>query len=152
MNRRVLSRGRRVAGVGAIVVLVACFLPWFRVGGDLGGLPAISSNALAGNQYFGAGIVVFVAALAVLALLALPFAAGDQPLSVDRPASFVLASAVGLFGYLASLAQLLVSGALLQDSRPLFLPDRAPGLWLAALGVLIMAWGSWQTLREQRGW
>ncbi|HEX5467058.1 MAG TPA: hypothetical protein VFW92_10345 [Candidatus Limnocylindrales bacterium] len=152
MNRRVLSRGRRVAGAGAVLTLVACLLPWFRVGGDVGGLPAISSNALAGNQYFGAGIVVFVAAIAVLALLALPFAAGDQPLAVDRPASFVLAAGVGLVAYLACLAQLTLNGALLQGSKPLFLPDRAPGLWLAALGVVIMAWGAWDVVKEQAGW
>ncbi|TAM78651.1 MAG: hypothetical protein EPN50_00755 [Chloroflexota bacterium] len=152
MNRRVISRGRRVVGVGAVLVIVACFLPWFRVGGDLGGLPAISSNALAGNQYFGAGIVVFVAALAGLALLALPFAAGAQPLALDRPASFILAAGVGLVAYLACLVQLALNGALLQGTRPLFLPDRAPGLWLAALGVLIMAWGAWQTLSERVGW
>jgi hypothetical protein len=152
VNRKVLSRGRRVAGAGAVVALVACFLPWFRVGGDVGGLPAISSNALAGNQYFGAGIAVFVAAVAVLALLALPFAARDQPLAVDRPASFVLAAGVGVVGYAACVLQLLLSGALILNAKPLFLPDRAPGLWLGAAGVLVMVWGAWQTVHEGSGW
>ena len=86
MNRRTIGRGRVIAGTGAVVTLVACFLPWYTVGGD-GGLPAISSNA-----FDGTGILVFLAAVGVLALIALPYAAGDQRLGIDRPAAFVASS------------------------------------------------------------
>jgi hypothetical protein len=153
MNRRTISRGRLVAGLGGLLVVIACFLPWFRVGGDLGGLPAITSNALAGNQYFGAGIAVFVAAIAILALIALPFASGDQPLAIDRPASFVVAAGTAVVAFVASVVQLGIGGALLTaGNQPLFLPDRAPGLWLGGLGVLLMASGALRTIRERRGY
>jgi hypothetical protein len=138
MNRRQNGRGRLIAGVGAIVVLLGCFLPWYRVGGD-GGLPPVSANA-----FDGAGILVFLAAVGVLALIALPYAAGDQPLAVDRPASFVLVVAIGVAALALRLLQLFSAGAL-------GLPDRAPGLWIAALGLAIAAWGTAAIVNEHSG-
>ena len=39
---RTIGRGRVVAGIGALLTLVGCLLPWYTVGGE-GGLPALSS-------------------------------------------------------------------------------------------------------------
>jgi len=136
VNRRVIGRGRLIAGAGGLVTLVACFLPWYTIGGEAGGLPALSANA-----FDGAGIVVFVIAVATLGLIALPFAAGDQPVALDRPASFLVLAVVGLIGYAARVLQLWSQGAL-------GLPDRAPGLWLAGVGLLILLWGAVETTRE----
>lgn len=122
-----------------MLVLLASFLPWFTVGGAAGDLPALSANA-----FDGAGIVVFVAAVGILALIALPYAAGDQPVTVDRPVSFVVLTAVGLIGFGARLVQLW-------GPHALGWPDRAPGLWLASLGLLIMLWGTVEVVREPRG-
>ena len=99
MNRRAIGRGRVVAGIGAILTLIGCFLPWYTVGGE-GGLPAISSNA-----FDGPGILVFLAAIGILALIALPYAAGDQPLGIDRPAAFVLVVAIGVAGFVIRTIQ-----------------------------------------------
>ena len=137
MNRRTIGRGRVIAGIGAVVTLVACFLPWYTVGGD-GGLPAISSNA-----FDGTGILVFLAAVGVLALIALPYAAGDQRLGIDRPAAFVAVVAVGVAGYIIRIVQLF-------QVEALGLPDRALGFWLAALGLAIMAWGAAEIAGERR--
>lgn len=137
MNRRTIGRGRVIAGTGAVVTLIACFLPWYTVGGE-GGLPAISSNA-----FDGTGILVFLAAVGVLALIALPYAAGDQRLGIDRPAAFVLVVAVGVAGYLIRIVQLF-------QVEALGLPDRALGFWLAALGLAIMAWGVAEVAGERR--
>ena len=138
MNRRETGRGRLVAGIGAVVMLVGCFLPWYRVGGDVGGLPPVSVNA-----FDGPGILIFLAAIAVLALIALPYAAGDQPLPVDRPASFVLVVAIGGAAFGLRLIQLVGSGA--QG----MLPDRAPGLWIVALGLAVAAWGTAAIVSER---
>jgi hypothetical protein len=127
-----------MAGSGATVALLGCFLPWYRVGGD-GGLPPISANA-----FEGAGILVFLAAVAVLALIALPYAAGDGPLSVDHPASFVLVASVGVAGLGLRLLQLWADHAL-------GLPDRALGLWIAAAGLAILAWGVAEIVGERSG-
>ncbi len=137
MNRRTIGRGRVIAGIGAVVTLIACFLPWYTVGGD-GGLPALSSNA-----FDGTGILVFLAAVGVLALIALPYAAGDQPLAIDRPAAFVLVVAIGVAGYIIRIIQLF-------QLEALGLPDRALGFWLAALGLAIMAWGAAEVAGERR--
>ena len=137
MNRRTIGRGRLIAGAGAILTLIGCFLPWYTVGGD-GGLPALSSNA-----FDGTGIIVFLAAVGILALIALPYAAGDQPLGIDRPATFVLLVCVGVAGFVIRVVQLVGLDAL-------GLPDRALGFWLAALGLLIMAWGAAEIVSERR--
>ena len=84
MHRRPLGRARRLAGIAAIVILVACFLPWFGTTADAG-LPPLSGNAFAGS-----GVLVFFVGLAVIALLALPYASGDTPVSLDRPVSFLI--------------------------------------------------------------
>jgi len=140
VNRRALGRGRLTVGIGAMLAVVGCFLPWFTVGGGAGELPATSANG-----FDGAGVVVFVAGVALLALIALPYAAGDQPLAIDRAATYVVVAAVGLIGMLARVAQLLLQ---LADLGPLW-PARAPGLWLAGVGLVLVAWGTSEVLRER---
>ena len=89
MHRRPLGGARRLAGLASIVLIVACLLPWFGTSSE-SGLPPLSGNAFSGS-----GIVVFFVALAVIALLALPYAAGDTPLSLDRPLSFLILAVIG---------------------------------------------------------
>jgi hypothetical protein len=137
MNRRTIGRGRVIAGIGAILTLIACFLPWYTVGGE-GGLPALTSNA-----FDGPGILVFLAAVGILALIALPYAAGDQPLGIDRPAAFVFVVSVGIAGFVVRALQLI-------GLEALGLPDRALGFWLAAVGLAIMAWGVTEVVGERR--
>jgi hypothetical protein len=132
LHRRSLGRGRWVAGVSAVVIVVGCVLPWFRAGGAEG-IPALE-----GNGFFGAGILAFLAALATLALVALPYAMGDRPVAVDRwwvYAALAVTAAVGLL--LRALAV-----ALEPDGFGTMLPDRAPGVWLAAAGVVGLAFAT----------
>ena len=134
MSRRELGRGRLLIGVGAVIALAATVLPWYTVGGTV--LPAMSANAFAG-----AGITVFVAAICLLALLVLPHATRDGRSALDRPISYVLAAGLGIAGYLLRIVQL-------SDVDALGLPDRAPGLWLAGVGLLIVGWGVAELLAE----
>jgi len=57
----------------------------------------------------------------------------------------VVVTAVGLIGLLARLAQLLLQ---LSDLGPLW-PLRAPGLWISAVGIIIVVWGTAEVLRER---
>src|SRR4029079_11442770 len=94
MHRRPLGRGRRLAAFAALIIVVGCFLPWWQFGGDAG-LPLRS-----GNAFEGAGILVFFAALATIALVTLPYAT-DRPVPVDRGLSYVAIAAIGWIGFLA---------------------------------------------------
>ena len=132
LHRRSLGRGRWVAAVSAVVIVVGCVLPWFRAGGAEG-IPALE-----GNGFFGTGILSFLAALATLALVALPYAMGDRPVAVDRwwvYAALAVTAAVGLL--LRSVGIALDSGGF-----GTMLPDRAPGVWLAVAGVVGLAFAT----------
>jgi hypothetical protein len=126
LHRRPLGRGRLVATISAILILVGCALPWFRAGGSDGITP------VQGNAFAGSGILVFLAALATLALVSLPYAAGDRPVGIDRWWAYAAVAAVAA----VSLVVRVVAIASEAGGLAAMLPDRAPGLWLTAVGVL----------------
>jgi hypothetical protein len=135
MHRRELGRGRRLAIVGAIVILVGCLLPWYGLGGD-GGLPPLSYGA-----FDGGGLLTFLAALATLALVALPYAAGDRPSSIDRPLAYALLAVLAFAGLV-----LWISNALSDLSG--LRPDRAPGYWIALVGAIILGRAAYEIALE----
>ncbi|HEY8633331.1 MAG TPA: hypothetical protein VIL50_09260, partial [Candidatus Limnocylindrales bacterium] len=91
----------------------------------------------------GSGIIVFYVALATIALLALPYAAGDVPVALDRSLSFVILVIVGWLG-------LAIRGVDLWTLGALGLPDRAPGLWLAGGGLILLSRAVYDIARERR--
>jgi hypothetical protein len=129
VNRRVLGRGRTLATIGAVLTLIGCVLPWYTTSGAA--LPARSINA-----FEGAGILVFISAIVIIALVLLPYAAGDQPLSLDRTLSFAIVATLGVIGLVLKIVQQLGIGPI----EGMF-PDRAVGLWVSAAGLAIVAWG-----------
>jgi hypothetical protein len=69
----------------------------------------------------------------VIALATLPVAAGERPLLVDRWISYLVllvVAAIGVIGWPADYLAIGVDG---------FRPDRAPGFWLALLGLAGLA-------------
>jgi len=138
MHRRPLGRGRQLAALAAIVIVVACLLPWWGVGGG-DGLPALS-----GNAFEGSGILVFFAALAVIALLTLPYAAGDVPVAIDRPLSFVILAVLGWLAFAARMIELAMTNV------EAILPQRAYGAWIAAIGLVILGRAVYDITRERR--
>jgi hypothetical protein len=138
MNRRELGRGRLIASLGALLVLAAVWLPWWRVGGTPG-LPESTYDGLSG-----AGILVFLGAVFLLALVVLPYAAGDRPQPLDRAESFVVVAGLAVVGLAVTLLQVVQAGGL----EVIGLPDRVPGLWLGAAGVALMVWGTAEIVQE----
>jgi hypothetical protein len=136
MHRRPLSRGRRLAALAALIIIVGCVLPWWQFGGD-GGLPLRT-----GNAFEGAGILVFFAALATIALVTLPYAT-DRPVSIDRTASWLAIVVVGWIGLLLRAFDLYMVGAL-------GLPNTAPGLWISALGLIVLSRAVYDIAGERR--
>jgi hypothetical protein len=137
MHRRPLGAGRRLAGLASIVIIAACFLPWWQTSTDLG-LPPRS-----GNAFDGSGVLVFFVALAIIALLALPYAAGDVPVGLDRPLSFVILTVVGWLALGVRIANLALA------NLDAVFPQRAYGLWLAALGLIILSRATYHIVRER---
>ena len=138
MHRRPLGAGRRLAGLAAIVIVAACFLPWWQTSSDLG-LPPRS-----GNAFDGSGVLVFFAALAIIALLALPYAAGDVPVGLDRPLSFLILTVVGWLALAVRQADLALA------NLDAVFPQRAYGLWIAALGLILLSRAVYDIARERR--
>ncbi len=138
MHRRPLGGARRLAGLAAILIIVACLLPWFGTSTDAG-LPPLTGNAFSGS-----GIVVFFVGLAVIALLALPYAAGDTPVGLDRPLSFLILTVIGWIALAIRAIDLALTNV------EVLFPTRAYGLWLAALGLILLSRAVYDMSRERR--
>ena len=139
MHRRPLGRGRLLATIGALIVLAGCVLPWYSATAGNTGLTPITTNAFSDK-----GIVVFICALVVLALVSLPYAAGDKPLAVDRALSYVIVVllAIGAFAW-RTLDFVLIDATGLR-------PDLAPGLWISAVGLVFLARATYEINAEHR--
>jgi hypothetical protein len=139
VHRRPLGRGRLLATIGALIVLVGCVLPWYSATAGNTGLTPITTNAFSDK-----GIVVFMCALVVLALVSLPYAAGDKPLAVDRALSYVIVVlvAIGAFAW-RTLDFVLIDATGLR-------PDLAPGLWISAVGLVFLARATYEISAEHR--
>jgi len=127
--------------LAAILLLVGCVLPWWTVGGRPGEIPALS-----GNGFEGAGILVFLAAVACLALVTLPYAA-ERPVGADRWPAYALLAVGGWLGLGLRGLDLLGSGAF-AISEIGELATRMPGLWIAAVGLVILSRAAFEIASE----
>ena len=128
MHSRPMGGGRRLALLGALLALVGCVLPWYAIGGGAGELTARTLMAWQYPQ----GIAVLLAALATLALLALPYAMGLGPSrsTAAWPSRFRRLS--------RSLPCVAWVWAVLPAPEGL-LPTGAYGFWIAAVGAIMTA-------------
>jgi hypothetical protein len=143
MHRRPLGRPRILAVVSAILMIVGSILPWWTSGGR-DALPAIS-----GNAFEGSGILVFVVALAVVALVSLPYAAGDRPVAADRWLSYLLLLGVGWIGLAARAVDLAIPGAF-AFREPADVVTRGPGILIVVLGLALLSSAVFEMAGERR--
>ncbi len=141
MHRRPLGRGRTMAAVAGVVIVIGCILPWWSLGGG-DGLPAVG-----GNAFEGSGIIVFLVGVATLALVALPYAVGDRPTGLDRPLSYAILAVVGWLGFAWRVLDLVMRGAF-QFTEPLQVFTNGPGIWVAGIGLVILARAAYRMTRE----
>jgi hypothetical protein len=141
MHRRPLGRGRTLAAIAGPLLIVGCVLPWWRVGGTQG-ITEISGNGLQGS-----GILVFLVGIATLALVVLPYATGDRPLGIDRWLSYALLAVAGWIGFVWAMIELALKDAFM-FSTPAQVFTNGPGLWIAALGLVVLSRAAWTMTRE----
>lgn len=134
--RRGLGRGRTLIAIGAILAMVAMPLPWLTVGGIV--LPARSANGFEGG-----GMVMFLAAVAMLAVIVLPYATRTRRSAIDRSLVYLLLLVIGV-GALASHVVELIRA---EGNR--LMPTEAPGLWLAVVGMAVATWGLLELFAER---
>jgi hypothetical protein len=132
MHRRPVGRGRLLAVIAAIVMIAGCLLPWYAFVGDL---PTRDVRAFAGS-----GILVFLAALATIALVTLQYAT-DRPVTIDRWLAFAL---LGVLAWVGLVFWPIGLGADLRG----YWPDRAPGLWIAVVGTIGLSRAAYDIAHE----
>jgi hypothetical protein len=137
MHSRSLGGGRRLALVGAIVLIVGCLLPWYSVGGGPGEAPATTYGVFDNP----AGVLALLAGLGTLALIALPYAVRPRPVALDRGIVFGILAVAALLGVFLWIPTALAN---LEG----LLPNRAPGFWIAAVGAIILARAAFEISRE----
>jgi hypothetical protein len=142
MHRRPLGRGRTLAAVAGVMLAIGCVLPWWKIGGAGTGITPET-----GNGFEGAGILVFLVGIATLALVALPYAAGDRPVGIDRWLSYLLLTVVGWIGLGISVVRLLIVGAF-HFTEPAQFITNGPGLWIVVLGLAILSRATYDMARE----
>jgi prepilin signal peptidase PulO-like enzyme (type II secretory pathway) len=130
MRLRRLRLGELLALLGAICVIVALTLPWYE--NPQGKLDAWGT--------FGVGVVLLMIATALALVLVL---ATVTERSTALPVAVTIWSI--LFGTLAVIAAIV---------RVLERPDNATslcaGAWLALAGAVLIAAGSWESIRDER--
>ena len=121
-------RWRLSAGFGGSLLMLATLLPWWRVGGGPGELPARGDAGISDPL----GLAVFLAGAALLLLATVRYAT-EAPLAIDRPLAYRGLLAVAGCAFAARAIELAGQGAL-----PLP-PDRGPGFWVVPVGLAAVA-------------
>ncbi len=127
MHSRSMGGGRRLALVGAVVVLVGCLLPWYSVGGGEGELTQVVIMAFQRPE----GVATILAGLATLALIALPYAMHPRPVALDRGLAFGILALVALVSLVLFVVEVLPMPQGL-------LPTGAYGFWISAVGAVML--------------
>ena len=135
MKRRALGRGRLLIVIGALITVVGLIPTWWVLGGTV-------TIRQSGNGFTGIGIVIFLAALALLAVVTLPYARRDGESTLDTPLVYVALAAVAIGAFLWRAYEILQFGGL-------GLPPASLGVWVTGIGLLIVAWGVGDVFTEK---
>lgn len=135
--RRGLGRGRTLIAIGAVLAIISMPLAWQKAGG-------IVLDVTTDWGFSGSGLLMFVAAVLMLALMVLPFTTETRRVALDRPLVYALLLVIGLYGLVRTIIE-LIGG----DAQYSLTPLDAPGLWLAVLAMAIMVWGVLELLAEK---
>jgi hypothetical protein len=142
MNRNATSRGRWLVAFGAIIIIGACLLQWWQIGGGVGELPRRSDVGISDGPVF---LGMFLGAVALLLLITLPYAS-EKPVAIDHPLAYLLLLIVVLVGFVWRVVTLF------QDGLIPLPPLRGPGFWIAIVGIAALARGVFEVFEDRRGY
>ncbi len=125
-----LRVGELMALAGTILVIVALTRPWYES----------PEGTLSAWSTFGLGVALVI--LAALGGLALVLATITERSTALPVAAAVWSILFGIVGAIAALVRVL--------ERPHHATALCAGAWLALAGTLLIAVGSWQSLRDER--
>lgn len=129
--------------LGSLLMIASGFLPWWHAGGDtVNGVPLPAATGL-GLE--GVGLVIYGTALGTLVILDIGYIRGRWGFVLDAPLVYLL------LGLLAAAA-LLYQGWELWSLGYLPLPQRSPGLAIAAVGIATHLYGSGTGFGSRRPW
>lgn len=133
MGDRTGGRFRFMVLLGSLLMIVAGFLPWWHAGGE--SVSGVSVPASSGIGLEGPGLLIYGAALAALVLLDVGYMRGRWGFVLDAPIVYLLLGLVAgaALGYRAYE---------LWSVGYLPLPQRSPGLAVAAVGVALVLYGA----------
>jgi hypothetical protein len=139
-----LSQGQIIAAVGAVVLLVATFLPWIGVSGPSipAGIPVpqgISTGGTSENLWKGSTLDIYLAITAVVALLPALLAITDsaEEFSFVSAATFLL----GVVGVILVIAYLTVD---FPDGA-----ERKIGAYIGLGAAIVIAIGGFRAMQEE---
>ena len=135
--RRGLGRGRTLIAIGAVLAIISTPLSWQKAGGIV--LPVSTDWG-----FSGAGVVTFIAAVLMLALIVLPFTTETRRVALDRPIIYLGLLVVAIGGLAVAVIE-LVGG----DAQYSLMPMDAPGMWLAIAAMAIATWGVLELFAEK---
>ncbi len=135
-----LSFGTRVAGMGALVLLVSVFLSWVKV--SVG--PA--SSGASGWSSFSLAKLAFLAALIALVVIVLENVRPDIALPVAPSLILVACGGVGLFCSVWHILFVPSAGTFAEAVGVTV--GRAFGVFVAALAAGALTYGGWRRMHE----
>jgi len=133
------ARGRWIVAIGTIVLVGSSLLQWWQVGGGPGELSVRSDIGISDGRVF----LMFLAAIACLLLVTLPFAS-KKPVSIDHPVTYLGLFGVAVLGYALRVADLA------QQRLVPWPPMLGVGFWLAAVGLALLGRGVFEVFKERR--
>ncbi len=137
------SRFRLFVLLGSLGMIASGFLPWWHAGG--GTVSGIALPAASGLGLQGVGLLIYGAAIVALVLLDIGYMRGRWGFVLDAPIVYLLLG-------LVAAGALLFQGWQLWSVGYIPLPQRSPGLAVAAVGIAMLLYGAGTGFGTRRAW